>query len=159
MISHIDIRLALTEDADAIGDLIKGLSIHFLSHAQGEGADLVLQSIEPGGIAEFIAAERFCHWVACAQEEVIAVAGLRDNAHLYHLFVAPDWQGRGVGRALWRHVHAAALAAGNPDAFTVNSTLTGQDAYRSFGFTATGSVTERDGMAFVPMARYLLSKT
>lgn len=159
MTFHFDIRLALAEDADAISDLIKGLSSHFLFDPHGEGADSVLHSIEPGGIAEFIAAERFCHWVACAQGQVIAVAGLRDNAHLYHLFVAPDWQGRGVGRALWRHVYVAALAAGNPDAFTVNSTLTGQDAYRSFGFTASGSVTDRDGLVFVPMARNLLSNT
>ncbi len=159
MTSHFDIRLASAEDADAISDLIKGLSRHFLAHPQGEGAEMVLKSIEPRGIAGFIAATRFCHWVAYAQDQVIAVAGLRDNAHLYHLFVAPEWQGRCVGRALWQHVRTAALAAGNPDVFTVNSTLTGRDAYGSFGFTATGPVTQCDGMVFIPMTRNSLSNT
>jgi GNAT superfamily N-acetyltransferase len=152
------IRLATPEDANAISTVIKGLSRHFLADPEGQGADTVLQSIDPMGIAEFIAASHFCHWVASAQGQVMAVAGLRDNAHLYHLFVAPDWQGRGVGRALWQQVRSAALAAGNPGTFTVNSTLNGRAAYESFGFTVTGPVTQRDGLVYIPMGLDLLSK-
>ena len=148
------IRLATAEDANAISGVIKGLSAHFLLHPHGEETDAVMESIGPSGIAGFIADTHFCHWVACAQGRVIAVAGLRDNAHLYHLFVAEDWQGRGVGRALWHHVSAAALTAGTPHLFTVNSTPHGRPFYEKFGFTATSTLTERNGMVYIPMALY-----
>jgi GNAT superfamily N-acetyltransferase len=152
MATHLDIRLATANDALAISSVIKSQSAHFMAHSEGAGVETVLLSIEPTSIAEFIAAPHFCHWVASAQGEIIAVAGLRDNAHLYHLFVAQDWQRRGVGRALWQQVMSAALAAGNPNAFTVNSTLHGRPAYERFGFITTGPVTQRDGMIFIPMA-------
>jgi GNAT superfamily N-acetyltransferase len=152
MTFQFDIRPASAEDARAISSVIKGLSHYFLSAPPGEGAETGMQGIEPSGIEDFIASNRYCHWVACVQGQVIAVAGLRDNTHLYHLFVAADWQGHGVGGALWRQVQSAALAAGNTGAFTVNSTLYGRPVYERFGFTTTGPVTERDGMIFIPMA-------
>lgn len=148
-------RRATLEDAPAISGVIQSLSQHFMSHPDGEEAESVLRSIEPAGIAGFIESPYFRHWVACHQDQVIAVAGLRDNAHLYHLFVARDWQGCGVGRALWQHVMAAALATGNPTRFTVNSTVYGQPVYERFGFTVTGPLTQRDGMVYTPMTLLL----
>ncbi len=152
MQSDFDIRLATLDDAPAMSKVIQSLSAHFLTHPEGEGAETVLRSIEPAGIIDMIAAPNFCHWVALANSHVIAVAGLRDNSHLYHLFVAQEWQGRGVGQALWRQVMSAALACGNPGEFTVNSTVTGQRVYERFGFTCTGPLTRRDGIAYIPMA-------
>lgn len=157
MTTPIDIRHATAEDALAISHLIKSLSAYFIANPEGDGAETTLLSIAPAGIAETIAARHFCHWVACAQEQVIAVAGLRDNSHLYHFFVAQDWQRLGVGRALWQQVRSAALAAGNPTAFTVNSTLYGRPVYERFGFTVTGPVTQRDGLTYIPMALKLAS--
>lgn len=152
MTTPFDIRAARLEDSPAISRLIKSLSHHFLTHPGGTGAETTLQSFSPAGIAEFIAAPHFCHWVACEHGHVIAVAGLRDNTHLYHLFVAEEWQGHGIGRMLWQHVLRAAQAAGNSNAFTVNSTPYGQAVYERFGFTTTGPLTRRDGMVYIPMA-------
>lgn len=157
MTTTFDIRLATPDDAPAISRVIKSLSGYFLTHPDGAGAETVLQSIEPAGIAEFIAAPHFCHWVVCVQGQVIAVAGLRDNTHLYHLFVAKEWQKHGVGRALWQKVMSAALTVGNANAFTVNSTAYGQAVYERFGFTSTGPVTQRDGMMYIPMALKIVS--
>lgn len=52
------------------------------------------------------------------------VVGVRDNSHLYHLFVAKPFQGCGLGRRLWEHAKAQYLAAGNPGVFTVNRART-----------------------------------
>jgi GNAT superfamily N-acetyltransferase len=150
------IRRATLEDAPAISGVITSLSHHFMSHPDGEEAESVLRSIEPAGIAVFLESPYFRHWVACDQDQVIAVAGLRDNAHLYHLFVAREWQGCGVGRTLWQHVMAAALTPGNPTTrFTVNSTVHGQPFYERVGFTVTGPLTQRDGMVYTPMVMLL----
>jgi acetyltransferase (GNAT) family protein len=42
----------------------------------------------------------FRYHVAEFDERVIGVVGVRDNKHLYHLFVATPFQGRGLGRRL-----------------------------------------------------------
>jgi predicted GNAT family N-acyltransferase len=76
---------------------------------------------------------------------------MRDNRHLYHLFIAPRFQGQGLARTLWNTVRLAALASGNPGHFTVNASLTAVPVYERFGFVANGEKVETHGIAFLPM--------
>ena len=48
-------------------------------------------------------------------------------------------------------VEAAALQAGNPGKFTVNSSLNAVPVYQRFGFVANGPVVQKHGIAFQPM--------
>ena len=83
--------------------------------------------------------------------ELVGVVALRDNSHLYHLFVAQAHQGKGLGRSLWQSVKQAAFRAGNAGRFTVNSSLNAIPAYERFGFIPSGPKVEKHGVAFVPM--------
>ncbi len=79
------------------------------------------------------------------------VVALRNNRHLYHLFVAPEFQGRGLGRQLWSHAREFALGTGNPGEFTVNASRNAVVVYERFGFAPVGPEVQQHGVAFVPM--------
>lgn len=96
-------------------------------------------------------ASNYCFHVAEAQGQVAGVVGVRDGAHLFTLFVAEDFQGQGLGRRLWELARAECLAAGNPGAFTVNSSKYAVPVYERFGFVVAGPVQSRSGVLFVPM--------
>ncbi|ATJ87858.1 GNAT family N-acetyltransferase [Ralstonia solanacearum] len=79
------------------------------------------------------------------------VAAIRDNAHLYHLFVDQRPQEKGFGTQRWAHAKRTAIQAGNRGHFTVNSTVFAVTVYEAFGFRVTGPKTERNGIPFFPM--------
>jgi GNAT superfamily N-acetyltransferase len=145
------IRAATDADANRISTLIHGLSGSFLLSSDGKGAESFFDSVSEQSIQSYIAASKFSYLVAEAESELTGVVAMRDNAHLYHLFVATAFQGKGLGRTLWLMVKDAALKAGNPGHFTVNSSLNAVPVYESFGFSPSGSKIETHGIAFLPM--------
>jgi len=147
----MDIRKAKPDDALAISKLIKSLAHFFTLNADGSGAERFLQSLEPESILRLITAENFSYFVAYQDAELVGVVAIRDDTHLYHLFVAERVHRQGRGRRLWAHAKDVAVQAGNAGCFTVNSTVYAVQSYESLGFKVAGLKTERDGIAFVPM--------
>ena len=78
--------------------------------------------------------------------------GLRENKHIFHMFVDPGHQRRGVARALWTTARAAARNAGNEGLFTVNSSNYAVPVYEVFGFARTDTMQFKDGIYYNPMA-------
>jgi GNAT superfamily N-acetyltransferase len=141
------IRTATVTDAPAVSQLITGLAHAFTLNPDGSGAERFLESITPAAIAGFIANPDFRYLVAERGGALAGAAALREGRHLYHLFVAPAFQRRGVAARLWQ-----ALRAGTPaQAFTVNSTPVAVPVYERFGFVATGPQVSMNGIVFVPM--------
>ncbi len=151
----MDIRLASPDDALAISELIKRLTSFFLIDQHGRGAEGFLQSLEPQSILTLITAPNFSYFVGDDGGELLGVVAMRDNGHLYHLFVAEYAHRRGYGRKFWEHVKQRAIQAGNKGYFTVNSTVFAVPSYESLGFKITGTKVEAHGIAFVPMAMEL----
>jgi len=149
--SPFAIQRATPTDAPAISRLIGNLSRYFTLDSQGKGAEAFLQTISPAGIQQLIEAPNMVYCKATLAEQLAGVVAMRDNAHLFHLFVAPAFQGKGLSRMLWEHVRDEALARGNTGQFTVNSTLHATAVYARFCFKATGPRMETKGIAFVPM--------
>ncbi len=145
------IRPATSADARRISELIHALSGPFTVSPTGEGAALFFASITEQAIRSYILADNFSYLVAEAGNELAGVVAMRDNSHLYHLFVAPAFQGQGLGRRLWVTVREAAVAAGEAGHFTVNSSLNAVPVYGRFGFTPSGPKVETHGIAFLPM--------
>ncbi len=143
----MDVRTASPTDADNISALIKSVARFFTLHPQGVGAEEFLRSIEPDAIRGYIAAPNFMYWAAFENDSLAGVVAVRDASHLYHLFVGEAFQRRGLARQLWEHARNTAMAAGNHDRMTVNSTPFAVPVYERFGFTTTGPRVETKGIA------------
>jgi len=78
---------------------------------------------------------------------VVGVAELMGGQHVATLFVAPGWQGQGVGRALM----AALLECARGEVVTVRASLSSVSAYERYGFRVSGEVGEYLGLVYQPM--------
>src|SRR5574341_1472517 len=151
MPSSVTIREANLSDADRIAALISSLAREFiLPDVVADVQSRFLGAIDSAAIAHYMRGS-FRYHVMLINDELVGVVGIRDNAHLYHLFVAKAFQGQGFGRRLLRHAAAVCLDGGNPGEFTVNSSTNAVTVYEKLGFVATAPVQQRDGIWFVPM--------
>lgn len=147
----MDIRPATSFDADAISALISSVMHHLTLHPDGRGAEQFIASLAPAAIAATIASPNM-RYLACFDGGALAgVVAMRDQRHLYHLFVAPAFQRRGLATRLWHVARDEALAHGNPGAFTVNSSILAIPLYQSLGFRAAAGRIEEKGIAYLPM--------
>jgi len=81
---------------------------------------------------------------------------LRDVSHISLFFVDAGHRRAGVGRALLDAALADVRALDDaPEALTVNSAPPAVGAYEAFGFVATSSELEKDGIRYVPMRKEL----
>lgn len=145
------IQPASREDASAISSLIKGVAHYFTLSPNGEGAEAFLKTIEPDAIESYIVSDEFSYFVGMLDEQLAGVVCIRNNKHLFHLFVDPKYQRKGIAYALWQHARGAAVRAGRNEGFTGNSTPYAVPVYERFGFKASGARSETNGIAYVSM--------
>lgn len=146
------IRPAVLEDAEVLSHLVLRVISYLTIHADGREAEPFFASITPAAMAERLQSNQFRYWIGIDDHrEIVGAIGIRDNAHLYHLFVDPQHHQQGYGTQLWQFVKAYALAQGNPGTFTVNSSLFAEKMYLKFGFVPTAEKQEMHGLAFIPM--------
>lgn len=151
MSRKFDIRPAEAEDAAAISALILSLQPYLTIAPDGSGAEEFLVSLSPDIIRRNLKDEKYCYQLAFDGDVLAGVVAVRDNTHLFSLYVASPWHGQGVGRRLWEVAREGALSRGNPGCFTVNSSAFAESMYRHLGFTATGPMAEMHGIRFIPM--------
>ncbi len=91
------------------------------------------------------------------EHELVGMAELRAHRHISMLFVDPDHQRQGVGRALVGKA-IALVRSHHPalEALTVNASPNAVGAYRRFGFRATAATQNTDGIIYRPMALNLI---
>ena len=145
------IRPATIADAEAISTLIVELSAPFYTSATRAGAEPFLASVSADSQHRNLSAPNFSYYVAESSGELVGVVALRDNSHLFHLFIAAQLQRAGLATQLWGIVKAEALAAGNSGQFTVNSSLNAVPVYERFGFVRKGDIQYMHGISFQPM--------
>lgn len=145
-------RPGRADDAEAISALIVALAPAFFLSPDGAGTEPFLASVSEAAEAAYLADPRYRFWLLESEDGALAAfIASRDTSHLFHLFVAPAWQGRGLARQLWRVMRDAARAAGHRSGFTVNAALNAVPVYGRFGFQAEGAVQRTHGLAFQPM--------
>lgn len=149
---RINIRKAEITDAKAISDLILPLTQKYvLPTCDLSVHSILLDSMSEISIEKYLS-KNYAYIVAeTVNHEVVGVAGVRDNSHLYHLFVSDNYQGIGLSRQLWEIAKEAALQNGNCGLFTVNSAINAENVYLSFGFKRTEGIRNRQGMVDIPM--------
>ncbi len=147
----VPLRPATIDDAEAISALILPLLEKFIAHEfPPQGRRNLILSMQPASIRGFFEAGHRYH-VAEAEGHVIGVVGIRDNAHVHHLFVAEPFRRQGLARRLWSVAREECLAAGNPGVFTVFSSRYAVPAYRKLGFVQAGPPETKDDVTAIPM--------
>ena len=147
----MDIREAKPEHSESISILINSVAHYFTLDPSGKGAEFFLESITPEAIRSYISDPSYYYLVAFQDEELAGVAALKEGTHLFHLFVAPPFQKKGLSRQLWDAIQDGAKLDNSK--FTVNSTPYAVPVYEKLGFNVTGPRTEMNGIAFVPMEK------
>lgn len=148
----VTLREATAHDAEAIGALVASLAPYFLADPDDpEAAAPFFASVAPDAQRRYLTEGRCRYHVAESGGELVGVVGVRDDSHLFHLFVAEGFHHRGLAARLWEVARSAARVAGNPGRFTVNASLYAVAVYERFGFRATGPEMRKDGVAYVPM--------
>ncbi len=151
MSQKFELRPADAEDASAISGLILSLQPYLTIKPDGSGAEEFLVSLSPDIIRRNLQDEKYCYQLAFDGEALAGVVAVRDNTHLFSLYVGSPWHGQGLGKRLWEVARDAALARGNPGSFTVNSSTFAEAMYRHLGFAPTGPLAEMHGIRFIPM--------
>ena len=147
----MEISKATVVDAKAISELISPLVVKYiLPTCSGDGVKILLESMNAQSITGYIESG-YCYFKAIEQDELIAVIGVRDNSHLYHLFVNENYQGKGIAATLWAVAMKESLSQGNSGVFTVNSAVNAAGLYRKLGFIEQSGIRERGGIKDIPM--------
>ncbi|MBB1268167.1 GNAT family N-acetyltransferase [Shewanella sp. SR44-3] len=145
------LREAQLTDASHISALISVLAKQdILPSCSESGGKKLLESMSQEAIEGYLAGP-FCYHLMEDGDLLVGVIGMRDDSHLYHLFVAKTHQGQGIGTALWCHAKNECLAKGNTGRFTVNSALNAQGVYLKLGFLPLGAIRETQGIIDIPM--------
>jgi GNAT superfamily N-acetyltransferase len=151
MPENTTIRFATLHDVDAIRSLITSLMPMVTIHPEGEGAEQFVESFGVPAMRRYVSAPNFRYQLAMLNGELAGVVAVRDNSHLFHLFVARHLHGQGIGRQLWQAAWDDARALGNTGHFTVNSSMGALEMYKHWGFEPTSEPVQQHGIAYVPM--------
>jgi ribosomal protein S18 acetylase RimI-like enzyme len=145
------IRTAKTGDSESISKLICTLSERFITaDFTPRGREFLLSTMTPASIRKFMQTGYRYH-VAETDNELAGVAAIKDNSHLYHLFVAEQYQRQGIAKKLWQIAMEACIAEKDVSEFTVNSSEYALAVYEKLGFVAQLGPQVKNGVVFFPM--------
>ena len=143
LLLNLKILRAESKQAEQISNMILPLAIeHFKP---------IIASFSSDSIASLIDNPAFNYYIAIIDDALCGIMALRDNKHIYHLFVTTKYQRRGIARRLWEHAKLAAEQLGNEGVFTVNSSMNAVQVYQHLGFNIESTPQEKNGVSFIPM--------
>jgi ribosomal protein S18 acetylase RimI-like enzyme len=153
------IRAAVPEDSENISKLICGLVDHFIADEfSSRGRAFLLGTMTADAIEQYMQSGYSYH-VAEMDGVLTGVIGVRNNSHLYHLFVAEAFHRRGIAKKLWQLAMEESLRQGNAGEFTVNSSAYASGFYERLGFVAQSGPREKNGVVFYPMKLIVVSRS
>jgi len=145
------LRPGTVADAGPIAALIASFQSELTVDPSGVGAEQFLASVSEHAERQYLESPRYSFIVAEDSGILAGFIAIRDNAHLFHLFVARPFHRNGLARRLWGAAREEACHRGNPGEFTVNSSLNAVAVYKAFGFLPSAPVTTMHGISFLPM--------
>ena len=145
------IRSATPADARPLAKLIASFQPTLTLDPSGVGAEQYLASVSEEAERQYLESPRYTYFVTEHEGEVVGFIAMRDRTHLFHLFVAAEYQGQGIAGSLWRHAREDSVRGGEPSVFTVNSSLNAVVVYERFGFVRSGAEVQAHGIAFLAM--------
>jgi len=141
------IRSVTYDDVANVRSLVETLSCFYMKNNEGSLPEWFVESLTTNEFTKRLNSENFDNFLCELDSELAGYISIRQGTHLYHLFVAEKYQGRGVARALWQHSQDNCLSA----QCTLRSSLSAVPVYKKFGFVESGPVQVKDGIYFQPM--------
>jgi GNAT superfamily N-acetyltransferase len=155
----LKIRTAKPDDSGRISKLLCELTAKFVANEfSAYGRHLLLDSMKPDMITKNIQSG-FRYHLAEFDDQLVGVVAVRDNSHLFHFFVAEQYQRQGIAKQLWNTAMRVCIDEGNPGEYTVNSSRYALDVYKALGFVTGAAAQEKDGVVFYPMKLSLIQTT
>ncbi len=140
------IRQAREADADAISDVIvQALRLSNAADYPPQVIERVAANFDAAGVRRLMASREM--FVALDGARVVATASLAGDV-VRSVFVLPELQGRGVGKALMRYVEGVAQAAA-VQCLRVPASLTAVPFYSALGYAVVREVVDGDERTFV----------
>lgn len=140
------IRQAREADADAISDVIvQALRLSNAADYPPQVIERVAANFDAAGVRALMASREM--FVALDGARVVATASLAGDV-VRSVFVLPELQGRGVGKALMRYVEGVAQAAA-VQCLRVPASLTAVPFYSALGYAVVREVVDGDERTFV----------
>ncbi len=144
--------MALAADSEEISELISGLSAKFIiGKFSSTGRAHLLSTMTPQAIKKYMQSGYRYH-VAEMDGSLVGVVAVKGNKHLYHLFVAEEYQRQGIARKLWQLAMEECLDNKSTGEFTVNSSEYARDVYKRLGFVSRPGAQIKNGVVFFPMS-------
>lgn len=141
------IRTANITDVPQLADLAKSLAHYYLSDPSGGLPSWLADTLTYEAFASRLSSAEYFNFVYEEDGSVIAYISINKNGHLYHLFVAEQFQGKGISRLLWE----CAKKSCQCNSYSLRSSLYAIPVYKRFGFSESGPVRTKDGVSFQPM--------
>ncbi len=140
------IRQAREADADAISDVIvQALRLSNAADYPPQVIERVSANFDAASVRALMASREV--FVALDGARVVATASLAGDV-VRSVFVLPELQGRGAGKALMRYVEGVAQAAA-VQCLRVPASLTAVPFYSSLGYAVVREVVDGDERTFV----------
>jgi ribosomal protein S18 acetylase RimI-like enzyme len=156
MAETLTYRLMHPTDILNVSELIARVYNEFVaSEHSSEGIKEFYRYIQP---SEFLARQENNHFalISVIQNNIVGIIEVRDYNHISLLFVAPEYQRRGIAKALF-HKALQICQTNEPRLFriSVNASLYAVPIYEKLGFRGIGEKQVINGISFVPMVLHL----
>lgn len=151
--SHaLHMRLARPEDARAIGVLARRVVRRWILPAQpAEVAGPLLAGMSAEAIRRKILDGQRFH-LAFVDDALAGVAAIREDSHVFQLFVGTRHQGQGIARRLWQRVLKDSVRRAGTRYFTLNAAVSAVPIYLRLGFEPNASAkAPRSKLVTVPL--------
>ncbi|PAJ73983.1 GNAT family N-acetyltransferase [Pseudoalteromonas sp. NBT06-2] len=151
------IKQATHKDVNEISELISRLSLKYIApNCSDQGIELLIESMKPNSLTQYMNTNYLYHIIK-DDNVLVGVIAIRDNSHLFHMFVADTYQGKGIAKKLWLYAKGVCFKNGNVGKFTVNSALNAKSVYLKLGFKPIAGIRENKGVKDIPMILHELT--
>lgn len=143
----MQIRSITPDDLPRVSEVcLQAFNLAVAPSLSAQGVQSFAGIATPQAFAERMQADNLIQ--ICIHDGVITgMVELKEGRHVAMLFVAPEWQRRGIGRRLLD----AALEQARVDVVTVSASLSSVPAYARYGFVLAGETAEFAGLVYQPM--------
>ena len=131
---QLRLRLARPEDAPAIALLARRVARRWIIPNQPRAGALALEeALATPRIREKIQAGQRFH-LAFVDGVLAGIAAVRNDNHVFQLFVGTRYQGQGIARTLWNRLRQDCMRRAGTRVFTLNAAIGAIPVYLRLGF-------------------------